>query len=191
MFELNLASLPNRILYLEGVQLSYIKVYVQIFNLWYSDKPCFISTPEFMRRTNLSERTVFEALAFFEKMGEIKRVQKGGKRYIVQPVCAIESDPETVDNSKPKRSTNDQGCEIAQGGVRDSSDQGCEIAQYNNKYNNKHNKSFSTSYEQKKNNKQEPITGRCTLSDEFRKWDNKKRCPMPQELRAKFKIASG
>jgi hypothetical protein len=142
MFELNLAIIPNRIYYLEGIQLSYIKIYVHIFNLWHSDKPCYIGTPEFMERTQLSERTVFEALAYLEKMGEIKRVQKGRKRYIVQPVRVLEVESEIVDKSVPDSTNSGHGCEIAHARVRAGSGQGCELAQYNNKINKETNKSF-------------------------------------------------
>src|SRR5580698_6578912 len=96
MFELNLASLPNHILYLPGVQLSYIKVFVHIYNLWQSKNPCYIGNDEFMRRTNLARSTIQEALAFFEKNEVFTKVQKGRKRYLVETrkYIEIEQGPE-------------------------------------------------------------------------------------------------
>jgi len=150
-FELNLASLPNYIFYLEGVQLSYIKVYVHIFNLWYSNKPCFIGNKEFCNRTGLHKDTVINAITFFEKNGELKRVYKGKRRYLVQKVRAIEMEEDDVDNSPTNRSENDHGSELDRStvGVRPSHES--ELDRYsNNKDNNKYKKSSCPTDEQKK-----------------------------------------
>jgi hypothetical protein len=154
-FELNLASLPNHILYLEGVQLSYIKVYVHIFNLWQAEKPCFINNAEFARRTLLHKDTIKAALQFFEKNGILKRIQKGTKRYLIQPMKALEIENETVNNSTDNCTNNDKGGEARPpGGVKLDPPQGGKLdPPYNNKYNNKLNKS-SYSNDQNKNNEQ-------------------------------------
>ena len=93
----SLIVFPYRILYLVGLQLSYLKVYEIIFHLWHQDLPCFISNPEFCRRTGLADSTVREALAFFEEKGEFKRVYKGRRRYIVQPVRVVEVDSDIAE----------------------------------------------------------------------------------------------
>ena len=148
-FELNLAIIPNRIYYLEGVQLSYIKIYVHIFNLWHSDNLCFIGVPEFIERTKLSKTTVYEALAYFEKIGEIKRVKKGTKTFILQPVKAIETDESPVDKSAPISTNSVQHSVIAER-VSALAENNSAKSDYNNKYNNKYNKSSYMGNEQKK-----------------------------------------
>jgi len=156
MFELNLASLPNYVLYLEGVQLSYIKVFVHIFNLWYSNKPCYITNAEFAKRTELHRDTVINAIQFFEKHNILKRVQKGTKRYLVQAPRAIETESQPVDNS-PNNSTNsDQESELDHGGVGVRPFKGSELDHHNNKYNNKYKKSFCNNEDQKANNEKKP-----------------------------------
>jgi len=152
MFELNLASLPNRIFYLDGVQLSYIKVYVHIFNLWHSDKPCFISNPQFCERTGLNKDTVSNAITFFERHGELKRVTKGKKRYLVQPTKFIETESPPVDNSIQNSSNDAHAPELdrSSAGVRPLHPP--ELDRHNNKYNNKYNKSSCRSDEQTKAN---------------------------------------
>lgn len=142
MFELNLASLPNHILYLEGVQLSYIKVYVHIFNLWHSNKPCFISNPEFCKRTGLHRDTVINALQFFEKHKLLKRVQKGNRRYLVQCTNVIET--ETEEEKKPQNDCTNIGnpSELDHPPVGVRPPHPSELDHHNNKYNNKIEKSF-------------------------------------------------
>jgi len=142
MFELNLASLPNSILYLEGVQLSYIKVYVHIFNLWHSDKLCFVSNAEFCRRTGLDRATVIRAINFFEEKGVLIRKMKGTKRYLMQPIKAIETETEFVDNLKQNCSNDAQGSQLGDGGVAQLRREGSQLGDHNNKLNTKLNKSF-------------------------------------------------
>lgn len=150
-FELNLASLPNHILYLAGVQLSYIKVYVHVFNLWHAQKPCFLSNAEFVRRTNLNRDTVINALQFFEKHGILKRVQKGTKRYLVQPthVIEIEASDESVDNSSSVSTKIDKPSELDHPPVGVRPPQGSELDHHNNKINNKYKKSSCEKSESK------------------------------------------
>lgn len=151
MFELNLATLPNHILYLEGVQLSYIKVFVQIFNFWHSQKPCYLSNKQLIERTGLHRTTIIDAISFFEQQNVLKRVQKGSKRYLVQTAKVVECENEPVDNSAKNSLNNAQESELGYGGVGDRLRGGSELGYtYNNKYNNKDNKSFCLSDEQKK-----------------------------------------
>lgn len=153
MFELNLASLPNHILYLEGVQLSYIKVFVHIFNLWHSDKTCFLSNPELCKRTGLHKTTVIDAINFFEKNNVLKRVKKNGRRYLVQVARAVETESEDVDNLENDRLNNEHRSELDYLKVGASLPKRSSNSYHNNKYNNKTNKSFCVSREdQKKDN---------------------------------------
>lgn len=153
MFELNLASLPNYVLYLDGVQLSYIKVFVHIFSLWHSQKPCFITNGEFAKRTNLHRDTVINAIQFFEKHNVLKRIQKGTRRYLVQITRAVEIENEPVDNSPNDSTKVVQESELDQGGVGDRPPQGSELDHHNNKINNKYKKS---SYMEKIKKETEP-----------------------------------
>lgn len=145
MFELNLATLPNSILYIDGMQLSYVKVYVHIFNLWHSDNPCFISNTEFAKRTGLHPDTVRTAIQFFEKNGILKRVQKGNKRYLIQVTRFIETIDEPVDNSEKKCSNIDMGAELDPPGCGAGPPLGAELDPHNNKLNTKYKKSSSAS----------------------------------------------
>jgi hypothetical protein len=150
-FRAAFAVIPSRVLYLDGVQLSYIKVYAEIYNLWNAEKPCFLGNPELSKRTETSERTVKEALKFFEDRGELKRVQKGTRRFIVQPTRVIEI--ESVDNSASNCSNIARVGEIAPPPRRDSSPQVGELAPHKDKIlNTKSNKSFCPSDVQKANN---------------------------------------
>lgn len=148
MFDLNLATLPNSILYLEGMQLSYVKVYVHIFNLWHSHNPCFISNAEFAKRTGLHPDTVRTAIQFFENNSILKRVQKNGKRYLIQVTKFIETnDEEPVDNSEKTCTNIGRGAELDPPpcGVRPPL--GAELDPHNNKLNTKSKKSFCASLE--------------------------------------------
>lgn len=104
----SLIVIPHRILYLDGVQLSYIKVYEHIFHLWNQRKKCFISNPEFARRTGLAVSTIKEALAFFEEKGELKRMFRGRRRFLVQPEMSIEVEDDSCEEV-------DHAAEIADG----------------------------------------------------------------------------
>ena len=158
MFELNLASLPNHILYLEGVQLSYIKVFVHIFNLWQCDKPCFLSNPELVKRTNLHLDTVKSALQFFEKKNIFKSVKTVKKCYLQKTPKAVDFQRDSVDNLPVNCSNIARGGELdpPPGGVRPPHQ--AELDPHNIKTNIKYNKSFCSSNDKKINN-QKPSSG--------------------------------
>ncbi len=154
----SLIVFPHKILYLDGLQLSYLKVYEIIFHLWHSARPCFISNPEFCKRTGLAESTIREALAFFESKGEIQRVFKGRKRFIVQPVREIETSCELVDKSPQNSSKSDHPAEIAaptrcQVGALPAAKSAHKITNINN---TKLNKSFYEKENKKKHDWTEP-----------------------------------
>lgn len=77
--------IPRRILELPNMTFGYLKIYESIFQFWNKNLNCYLSTEALCERTNLNERQVYKALAYFESHGELQRVQKGFKRYILQP----------------------------------------------------------------------------------------------------------
>jgi biotin operon repressor len=78
-------KVPYRIMFLPGMVHNYALIYQQIFRFWHNKSNCFISNAELANLVGCSSTTVKEALRFFEKNGEIKRVMKSGRRYLVQP----------------------------------------------------------------------------------------------------------
>jgi transposase len=202
MFELNIATLPNSILYMEGMQLSYIKVYVHIFNLWHSHNSCFISNAEFARRTGLHRDTVINAIQFFEKNGILKRVQKGTKRYLVQATKFIETtEEEPVDNSEKNCTNSDRESELDQGGVGVRPPRGSELDHHNNKLNTKSKKSSCADAQKKprsdwkaQNETVHPFAeSKNQMANEAKHIEQHeaiKRAPMPESLRSLVKNIS-
>lgn len=82
--------IPRSILDIQGVTLSYLKVFETIFQFWNKGRKCFLSNPEIARRTGLKVSVIKEAIAFFEKNFELERVQIGLKRYLMQPLKVVE-----------------------------------------------------------------------------------------------------
>ena len=83
---------PRHILELPDLTFSYLKVFETIFQFWNKDQPCFLSNPCIQERTGVCNNMVKSALNYFENKGLLKRVQKGTKRYLVQPVRAVLTD---------------------------------------------------------------------------------------------------
>lgn len=81
---------PRSILDIQGLTLSYFKVFETIFQFWNKNRKCFLSNPEIARRTGLKVSVIKEAIAFFEKHKELERVQIGLKRYLIQPLKVVE-----------------------------------------------------------------------------------------------------
>ncbi len=97
---------PSRIWNLPSITLQLLKFYEKIFQFWHQDYKCFIGNRALMEYAGMkSDSTVRAAFTYFESHGEMKRVMKGGKRYIVQPVRAVET--EIVDNLGENSSKND------------------------------------------------------------------------------------
>lgn len=141
---------PYRIRKLPGMTLALLDFYETVFEFWNNNEQCWLSNSALMERANIkSISTIQEAFQYFEKHGEMKRVVKNGKRYLIQPSRAIQCDPDiepsqSVDNSKKDSSKCDQGIAPAIGGYRHSDSGGIATAIHNNnKLNiNKLNKSF-------------------------------------------------
>ena len=83
---------PSYILDIPGLTLGYLRVYESIFQFWNHNKTCFLSEKALIERTTLKRTQIYEALAFFERHGEVKRVRKGMKRYLIRPEKIIETD---------------------------------------------------------------------------------------------------
>jgi len=94
-------TVPARILNLPDLTLAYLKIYETIFQFWNHGKACFLSNKMIMTRTSIdSDNTIRNAFRYFEKHKELMRVNKDGKRYLIQPQTLIETEGlEIVDNS--------------------------------------------------------------------------------------------
>lgn len=144
----SLLVIPYHVLYEEGMQLSYVKVFIEIFSLWHSGRPCFISNSEFARRTNLSDSSVRDAIRFLESTGKIKRVFRDGRRFLEQPHVAIEfsddmkekvEDSPDLNQNKDESKLNKMGVELVTGGCRNSNRGGVTNSTHNKTSNNKTN----------------------------------------------------
>jgi biotin operon repressor len=122
-------TVPYRIMYLPGMVHNYALVYQQIFRFWYNKSNCFISNAELSKRVGCSSTTVKEAIRFFEKNGEIKRVMTSGRRYLVQPELSVGYTEEAIGSDI--NPVDDRGGEIPPGGGRDSVPGGGEIPPHN------------------------------------------------------------
>lgn len=84
--------IPRYIRHLPGITLSYLDVYETIFQFWNKNKSCFLSEEALCERTGYKRTQIYEALSFFEKHNELKRIKKSGKRYLIKPEKAIITD---------------------------------------------------------------------------------------------------
>ena len=139
---------PSRIWSLPGITIQLLKFYEKIFQFWHQGHECFLSNKALMEYAGMqSAATLSAAFTYFEKHGELKRVNKDGKRYIIPPQPRVAT--ETVDNSPENEST---PLATARGGSRSSEGGGLATARHNNiniiKQINK--KDFSEKNEQKK-----------------------------------------
>lgn len=138
---------PSYILDIPGLTLGFLRVYESIFQFWNHNKTCFLSEKALIARTALKRTQIYEALAFFERHGEVKRVRKGLKRYLLRPEKIIETDcPDIGLVSAPP----DVGTTIAQTSatpdvnVRSAGRQTSAPADYNTKKRTKEIKKTST-----------------------------------------------
>lgn len=82
---------PSRIMELPNITLAQVRIYETIFQFWNHGKWCYLSNAAIMDRTNIkSERTIQDALLFFESHNELIRETKNGKRYLCQPTRKLE-----------------------------------------------------------------------------------------------------
>jgi hypothetical protein len=143
---------PTRIWNLPGITLQLLKFYEKIFQFWHQDHKCFIGNRALMDYAGMkSDSTVRAAFTYFETHGEMKRVMKAGKRYIVQPVKAVET--ESVDNLHENSATNDHTSAPALGGERHSAGTPSAPALPNNINIIKQNNKKLLSYDEQKKHK--------------------------------------
>lgn len=83
---------PSRIRRLPGITLAFLDIYETVFQFLNKGKTCFLTNKTISDRTGHKIRCIQNALAFFEKHQELKRVQHGSKYYIVQPERKIETE---------------------------------------------------------------------------------------------------
>lgn len=134
-------TVPRRIIDLPGLQLSFLKVYYEIFRLFNNGLDCFLGNEELMERTGVkSQSTIREALAFFEDKGILQRKIINGKRYIIQPERKIELSTELYNILTNEYRQNDaQGVAKSTGGRRQVDAQGVAKSTHNNNHINNKN----------------------------------------------------
>jgi hypothetical protein len=138
---------PTYIPYLPGMTLNFLKVYETIFQFWNHNKACYLSEKSLIERTSVCRSEVYAALMYFEKHGEVKRIRKGLKRFLVRPEKIIETDCTHLNLTSEIADigTNiNQTSEIADVNVRDSGRITSEIADHNTKKRTKEFKKTST-----------------------------------------------
>lgn len=138
---------PSYIPYLPGMTLNFLKVYETIFQFWNHNQTCFLSEKSLIARTSVSRSEVYAALMYFEKRGEIKRIRKGMKRYLVKPEKIIETNCShlKLTSEIPDVGTSiDQTSEIPDVNVLDTGRNTSEIPDYNTKKRTKEFKNTST-----------------------------------------------
>lgn len=141
---------PSYILDLRGLTLGYLRVYETIFQFWNHNKSCFLSEKSLCERTGLKRTQIYAALAYFVEHNELKRVQKGNRRYIVKPERIIETDCPTlyqVSSKSDSRTNISQPSGVADEDVRCSGRKTSGVADYNNKNRTKETKETTTTAE--------------------------------------------
>ncbi len=133
-------TVPNHIRKLPGMTLALLDFYETIFELWNNGKKCFLSNPMIKKRTGIkSSSTIQEAFEYFEKQGVMKRVWKGGSRFIEQTfsIQADENDiDDPVDNPAKDSIKNDQHLAVPRAPSRCTESPPLAVPRYkNNKIN--------------------------------------------------------
>jgi hypothetical protein len=108
---------PSRIWNLPKITVQLLKFYEKIFQFWHQGHECFLGNKTLMEYSGMkSDSTVRDAFTYFESHGELKRVMRNGKRYIIPPTPRLSTD--SVDNL-PKNSSNSvHTSAVALGGER-------------------------------------------------------------------------
>lgn len=74
---------PRRIREIPGITFAFMDVYEAIFQFSNKKLPCFLNNKSLAERAGVEIRQVQYALQFLEKAREIKRINKGLKRYLI------------------------------------------------------------------------------------------------------------
>lgn len=140
---------PTRILNLPDLTFAFLRFYETVFQFWNHGKNCYLTNEVLKERTGIkSIATIQEAFQYFANHNEMKRITKNGKRYIVQPEKAIETDDKDIlDDAQSTQPECAKGIATAIGGYRPADTQGIAPAIHKNKKFNKKNinKSFCAS----------------------------------------------
>ncbi|HEX3767536.1 MAG TPA: hypothetical protein VHT72_04130 [Puia sp.] len=123
---------PSRIWNLPSMTIQLLKFYEKIFQFWHQGHECFLSNKVLMEYSGMkSDSTCREAFTYFEKHGEMKRILKGGKRYILPPTPRVSTEGfEEKQAADGELST--EGSAVALGGERCSAGGGSAVALDNN-----------------------------------------------------------
>lgn len=171
-------TIPYRIMQLPDLTIQLLKFYETVFHFWHTGNQCFLKNDALKDRAHMkSDSTVANAFQYFEKHGEMKRVMKGNRRYIVQPVRALETD--SVDNSAENSSNSNQGLAAAREGSRSSEGEGLAAARHNNNNINNINlkKSSCDKSEEKKHKAVDKIEDWKESNHKKQSWAAKKEAP--------------
>lgn len=131
---------PMRILDLPGMTLGYLKVYQTIFEFWNKRQQCWLSNPAIEKRTGMKVTQIKDALNFFEKAGELERMQKGLKRYLIQPLNTLEipEDLTTRENinqvAAPPAAGRSTGYQVAAPAATEIKNRNKELTSYEKKF---------------------------------------------------------
>lgn len=148
--------IPARIWNLPNITIQQLRFYEKIFQFWNCGRECFINNQTLKDSTGMiSDSSISDAFQYFESHGEMRRVVRNNKRYILpkSPLLVQEKEEDQpVDNSDENSTNNSQGLAPARGGSRPSEGRGLAAARHNNNNNNINNlnKSFRSSTEQQK-----------------------------------------
>lgn len=143
-------SVPSRIITLPGITVPLLRFYETIFGFWHNRKPCYLSNSAIKERTGIkSISTIISCFSFFEQSGEMERVYKNGKRYIKQPILAVETDPEDSDDDDHKDDNKSKenapgGIAVPIGGYRRADRGGIAVPIHNNNNINTKNTNTTT-----------------------------------------------
>ncbi len=125
---------PTRIRNLPGMTLAFLYFYETIFQFLNHGKNCYLSNDAIKMRTGItSSSTIQAAFEYFEKHGELKRVQKGKKRYIILPEMKLECENDPVDKSVKNSAKSVHALGTARGASRSTETLPLGTARHNNK----------------------------------------------------------
>ena len=149
---------PSRIWNLPGITLQLVKFYEKIFQFWNKSHDCFVKNETLKEYTGMSsDSSISSAFQYFEALGEMKRIRKNGRRFIIQPRQSIEDRTEveanhSVDNSVKNSTETAHTLATARPDPRYSETRPLATARHNiNKLNaSKINKSFCSTEKHKK-----------------------------------------
>jgi hypothetical protein len=161
---------PTRIWNLPGITLQLLKFYEKIFQFWHQGYECFVSNKTLMEYAGMkSDSTVRDAFTYFEKNSELKRVMRGGKRYIIPPQPRVSTD--SVDNSDKSSANDVHTSAVALGGERCGAGGTSAVALPNNINIIKQNNEKLLSNDEQKKHKAVDKTGNAKSAPAVRKED--------------------